>query len=472
MAEETPRQTRFEPLSALWRVLAAPETLLVLMGLVALAFALSMSVPQIPPQATGDPEAWLATQTGFFRQASGPIRALGLFSLFHAFWFHLLLALTGLCLSVRAVESIEWAWRATGQASWTQRTEDVQAAFAAWGHRPAQISQSSCLPGVKVKARLGERLRGHGYWVIDVPASPVPSLLAGRHRAALWARPAVYGGLLLTSVGLAILTTWSWQSDLWQAVPGDTRAIGHGLPFAVRLDAFNMQWSDGQRLLDYRSEIAWLEGDAELAQEVVGVGHPATRQGVTVRQVGYSPIVRVRGHDANGRPLTLETEEDVLSITGEAEIRFASPASQSLVFVPDQDLFLAFRFQPGCDSGTPALKVDRIRGDGTGRQEVGVLTSSGSLSVDGLAVDVGLTFVPILRIEHRPAMSLVLAGMLLTIIALFFSWMAAPWLVWIALGPGEDNETKVQILPLPGAGLTLGLPRLTKSLREALADET
>ena len=164
MAEETPKQARFEPLSALWRALAAPQTLLVLMGLVALAFALGMLVPQIPPQAASDAQAWLAAQTGLFQQASGPIRALGLFDLFHTFWFHLLLALTGLCLSVRAMESMDWAWRATGSTSWTQRTEDVHVAFAAWGRHPPQFSFSSSLPADRAKARLGERFRGQGYW--------------------------------------------------------------------------------------------------------------------------------------------------------------------------------------------------------------------------------------------------------------------------------------------------------------------
>jgi hypothetical protein len=323
-----------------------------------------------------------------------------------------------------------------------------------------------------VKARLGEHFRGHGYWSAALPASPVPSLLIGHRKALLWARPLVYAGLLLALIGLAILTTWSWQSELWQALPGQSRAVGHGLPFVVRLDAFNMQSSGVQRLLDYHSEISWLEGDAELEQEMVGVGHPATRQGVTVRQVGYSPIVRVRGRDAQGRPLTLETEEDVLSITGEAEIHFTTPESQPLVFVSGHDLFLAFAFQPECASGKPAIRVDRIRGDGTARREVGLLTSSGPVSVDGLALSVDLTFVPILRIEHRPAMALVLAGLLLAVIALFATWMAPPWLVWIALGPGEDNGTLVQVLPLPSAGMILWLPRLTRGLREVLADET
>ena len=70
MAEQTNDVSRFEPLSALWRILAAPLTLLILMGLLALALAASTLIPQIPVTFAEDPQAWLATQTGVWGQAS------------------------------------------------------------------------------------------------------------------------------------------------------------------------------------------------------------------------------------------------------------------------------------------------------------------------------------------------------------------------------------------------------------------
>jgi hypothetical protein len=73
MAEQTPGASRFEPLSALWRIFAAPLTLLILMGLLALILALGTLIPQIPARATVDPQAWLSVLPGFLGQAGGPL---------------------------------------------------------------------------------------------------------------------------------------------------------------------------------------------------------------------------------------------------------------------------------------------------------------------------------------------------------------------------------------------------------------
>src|SRR5690606_26192083 len=100
--------------SVLWRVLSAPQTLLVLMGLLALTLALGTWIPQIPPEESSDPQAWLAAQPGLFGQASSLVRTLGLYGLYRTFWFRLLLVLSGLALFVRAVDAAGLALQATG----------------------------------------------------------------------------------------------------------------------------------------------------------------------------------------------------------------------------------------------------------------------------------------------------------------------------------------------------------------------
>jgi len=148
MAEKTQGATRFEPLSILWRFFAAPQTLLVLFGLLALILALGTLIPQIPAQASNDPQAWLSVQPGWLGQGNGLVRVLSLFDIFHSFGFRLLLALTALCLFVRTVEGVELAWRAMGRSPW------MMSAFGFWGRRPPQIQVSSDLSPDEIEARL------------------------------------------------------------------------------------------------------------------------------------------------------------------------------------------------------------------------------------------------------------------------------------------------------------------------------
>ena len=465
MAKETPTTSRFEPLSVLWHVFGAPQTLLVLVGLIVLILAMGTLIPQIPPQARGDPQAWLALQTGLFGQGSGLVRTLGLFDVYHSLGFRLLLVLAGLCLFVRGVESAEVAWRVMGRTPWPPQ------AFDSWGNRPPQIRLSSTLSPDEVKARLDRFLSEQHTWWKEVSGLAGPSLVASGRRPVFWARVVGYGGLLLALAGLAVEGTWGWQGEQWQPIPGESQAIGHGTLYSIRLDAFEMHTGDDPRLRDYPSEVTWLEGDAELERAAVGVGRPTRRGGVAVRQLGYVPFVRMRGWDSEGRSLVLETGEDVLSVTGEAEIRFGTPEAQPVVLISDYDLFLTLTFEPLCAEGKPALYLERIDTGGTEREAVAVLYESGTVSLDSLQLEVDLSLVPILRADYHPGMGLVVAGMALAVLALIVTWFLPPWMVWVTAGQGEKDRTQVQILALPGPGSFRWLSPLADRLGEVLADD-
>jgi hypothetical protein len=466
MTKETPSvgMSRFEPLSVLWRVLVAPQTLLVLMGSTALALALGTLIPQIPPQVSADPQAWLAVQTGFFGQRNGLVRALGLFDVYHAFWFRLLLVLTGLTLFAWTVESADLAWRGMGRTSWTADT------FAFWARPASRVHLSFSLPLDDVHARLRDVLTRHGFRWADVPGLPAPNLVAGRRELTLWARPLFFGALVAALVGLAIAGNWGWQSKDWFPVLGDSRAVGRSSPQTLRLDAFDLQLGSDGRLRDYRSEITWLEGEAVAGRDVVGVGQPARRRGVTVRQVGYVPIVKMRGWDSGGRPLTFQVMGEEAGMMGEVEVVFASADAQPHVLIPRYGLFLVLTFEPQSAQGHPVLRLALLREDGVERQLLALLYESGSVAFDDMRVDVDLAYGPIMRTDYRPAMGLVVVGMVLAVVALAVWCLVPSQLVWLALMPGDGDSSLIQILVPAGMRGSLWLPELATRLREGLVD--
>jgi hypothetical protein len=237
------------------------------------------------------------------------------------------------------------------------------------------------------------------------------------------------------------------------------------------LDHFDLEVGEDQRLKRAVGGITWLDSETELGQDVIGTGQPAKRGGVTIRQVGYVPVVRMRVRDQDGRSLVLETGEDVVSVAGPAEIRFSSPEDQPVVLVPEQDLYLALSFEPLCETGRPALHVDRLQEEGSQRQPLGILYESGPVPMDGLRLDVELVFAPILRADSLPGLWLVVASMILVVIALAADWLLPPRLLWIAMSQQEEGRTLVQVLALPGAGIYPWLPQLADRLRAALRDD-
>jgi hypothetical protein len=468
MTEEipNPKTSRLEPLSVLWHILIAPQTLLVLMGSIALALALGTLIPQVPQQLGGDPQSWLAVQSDIPGYRNDLVRTLGLFDLYQTLWFRLLLVLTGLVLFVWAVELADLARHATRRKNWTI------GALALWARHAARIRLSSSLPPQDAQARIRDFLALHGYGCADVTAPPNPSLIAGRRKAALWARPLAHGALILALIGLFIVSTWGWQNEDWQPIPGDSRAVGHGSPYAVRLDAFHLQLGNNGQLCDCRSEVTWLEGDSVVRRDAAGIGESAALQGVAVRQIGYVPIVKVRAWDATGRPLTIQTTGEESGPHGELEIVFPSAQAQPHIFIPSHDLFLTLAFEPLCTTGRPGLHLVLLQAGGTERQPLGILYESGLVHFDDVSVNFDLAYGPILRVDYRPAMGLVVISLVIAVVALAAGWIASPELMWIAVEPDGEDAGVVQILAMPGTGSSLWLPRLASRLRKVLTDGT
>jgi hypothetical protein len=466
MTEEIPnaKPSRLEPLSVLWHIFIAPQTLLVLMGLIALALALGTLIPQVPPQLSGDPRTWLAVQPDIPSYRNGLVRALGLFDLYQTFWFRLLLVLTGLVLVVWAVESADRARRATRRNNWTIGS------LALWARHAGRISLSSSLPPQDIQARIRDFLALHSYGWADVTALPNPSLIARRREAALWTQPLAHGALILALIGLAIVSTWGWQNEDWQPIPGDSQAVGHGSPYTVRLDAFHLQLGNNSQLCDCRSEVTWLEGGSVVRRDAAGIGQSAALQGVAVRQVGYVPILKVRAWDAAGRPLAIQSAGEESDPHGELEIVFPSAQAQPHIFVPSHDLFLTLAFEPLGTTGKPGLHLVLLRAGGAERQPLGVLYEGGLVHFDDVSMDFDLTYGPILRVDYCPAMGLVVVSLVIAVVALAAGWIALPELMWIAVEPDGEDASVVQILAMPGTGSSLWLPRLASRLRKVLND--
>jgi len=323
----------------------------------------------------------------------------------------------------------------------------------------------------EVQAQLATLFTQTGFRWIEVSTPRVERFVVIRRGMVLWARPLGYAALLLALVALAIVGIWGWQSGDWQPVPGESRAIAQGTPYVVRLDAFDLQFDDAEQLQNYSSQITWLEGETEVQQDAVDVDRASTHRGATVRQVGFVPVVRLRGWDREGRLLTLDTPEDALSLMGEVEIRFASPEARPLVFVPGHDVFLALTFEPVCAQGKPALYVEPVQAESSEPEERRVLYDSGSIMVDSLRFEVELFYAPVLRADFRPGMSLVVGSLVLFMISLIALWLAPPWLAWISAGPGEEENTRLRIQVLPGAGSDRQLRDLTHRLEEVLVSD-
>lgn len=430
--------------SLLWHLLAGPWMAIGVAGMMALALALRSVIPQMPAEARPDPQAWMALLPGILSKSSGFFHAAGLFDVADSLWFHILLALAALVLLVRGSESAEFAWRALRHTSRAPTNAQQPPQLVSSGEFATPLSYDDALSETRrVLVESGASTIG---------ATSDGSLFATGGSLLLWTRPLMYAALLVALIGLAISTIFGWQLNDWRPVPGDTLNVGHGTSYSLRLDSFSLRLSTGGQLLDYESQITWSEGDEVVGQPQLGIGEPAAHRATMVNLVGFVPSVQLRGWDDTGRPLALQAEGQEISTPGKADVSFSSAESRSLIYLPDQGQLLALSFAPNCPDGRPALTLASTPltdHDAPYRPVSAILYQSGDVALPGLRLEADLSYRPMLRVSHRPASGVVLAGLVLALSALAASWAAPVRLLWVEFQPGSRGETTVHLASLP-----------------------
>lgn len=454
-----PSNPRPDPLSAAWRFLAAPQTLMAWLGLLALVLALAALQTPLSPPMSNHPEGWLASGRGSAAQTNNLLQAIEPSNAPLSLAFQGLLALTMLSLLVRAVDGAEFAWRACAAGKWTA------ASLGSWGAGRMQCTIAGGGEPDSAMDAIRSRLGTRGYRWSTVPGLAWPNAVASRRPAALWLRPVAYGAALIALVGISILNLWGWQHEDWQPSPGQTLAVGHGLPYEVQFQEFTLGAVQSGRLPPSVSRVAWLQEGETLKQAQISNGRPSLVDGVAVRQVGFAPVVKMRAWDSEGRLLALQPVGLEPGAPGEIEIGFPSLEAQPYLLIPalDEAITLAFELDE-----QPTLRASRIGAGGAQATDLGALHSSGTLEAEGLRLLIDLDYQPILRVDHRPGVGLALGALALVLACLLMGMLAPARILWIAAGPDGQEGSAVQVVAPAFGASGRWLARLTGELGQVV----
>lgn len=424
----------------LWRTFSSLKLAVILIIALAVASVLGTLLPQLPSGTAADPKAlaqWLTAARDKYGPLASLYWSLGLFDVFHAPWFLLLLAALTLNTIVCTINRFKAVWRAVTQV----KVHMPDVFFERVPDRATLIAPSPLASACDQEAIAGVRavLARRRYRVLAQSEGETTYLYADRNRLARFGTLITHISLILILGGALWGGAFGWREDEVVLKPGQAQELGHGLPFQVRCDKFEIQRYPNGMPRDYRGHLVVLEGGREVLRKRVRVNEPLDYRGVSLYLASYGPAVRAHVTDASGQPLALQTTSSGGSST-EAILTFTGEGDEAYVLVPSRGLALRVTYQPRATPGLEGspLFVQGFYGSQAQPLFAG-LVPQGELWTWG---DLRFEFIPdhytVFMAVHDPGFAPLITAGFLMLVGLILSFYFPHYRVWARVtGEGE-----------------------------------
>ncbi|HTS70749.1 MAG TPA: cytochrome c biogenesis protein ResB [Terriglobia bacterium] len=257
---------------------------LLLLGLLGISMILGTLILQRPMAQEGQIEQIYAPQVVRL------LNMLGLFDVFHTWWFILLLGLLGANITLASIERFPQVWRLFARPHYLADAAYVRALPF---QREIPLGPHTPQEAISLAARKFE--------VVGYPPRkdvlPKGTLYVEKHRAARLAPYVVHASLLIVFSG-AIYDGLRGYKGFISLRPGmstdyieplTTTGPRHHLDFTLRCDAAGMDaYPDGSPR-QYWSQLTVLEDGREVSHKKIFVNDPLTYKGIRFFQASYIP---------------------------------------------------------------------------------------------------------------------------------------------------------------------------------------
>jgi cytochrome c biogenesis protein len=349
------------PLTRFLRFVSSVKFGLILIGLLGAATIAGTLILQRPMAKEGQIEQIYAPQTIRL------LDALGLFDVFHASWFLILLGLLGANIVLASLERFPQAWRYFSRPhreadEWFVRKLPVVREI------PVGPLEPNLALATVAAAFRKMHFRPHA------PTLAKGKLYVEKHRIARLAPYVVHSSLIIIFAGAIVDGVWGFKgyvslgpgTSVRSVDPSGSTGVSHPLPFTLRCEGAGMeQYADGSPK-QYWTKLVVEEDGREVMRKRIHVNEPLTYKGIRFFQSGYG---------STGTPARVEVEASWLDSPKPAEkltlkpqepVRLSDGTEIQLAnFVPDFVL-QGNRISSRSDNpNNPAVQLALTRPDGS-----------------------------------------------------------------------------------------------------------
>jgi cytochrome c biogenesis protein len=377
------------------------------------------------------------------------LSALGLFDVFHAWWFIFLLGALGVNITLASIERFPQVWRLYSRPHY-----QADAAFirALPFHKEIPIFARNPSNALALAA---EHFASLGYPARQA-ALAKGTLYVEKHRLARLAPYIVHASLLLIFAG-AIFDGSRGYKGFVNLPPGVTTNVigplaGPGpdrhLPFAVRCEAAGMiAYPDGSPK-QYWSQMTVVENGREVLHKKIWVNDPLTYKGVRFFQASLSSLGTVRELKLEASwPENGVEQHQILTLTPRAPKPFGTNGAMVELadFLPDYALSGNEIANQSNDPVNPAIHLLVAR-PGTPAKEAWVLPRSedkpgpNQTGVDFKFVSVDMNSATGLQVAYQPGQWMIWTGCLVLVFGLMLALYFSHIRIWGAMGADSKGQ--------------------------------
>jgi len=275
---------------SIWSLLANVRFALAMILLLVLLTFLGTAISQVPPPMRQNPllvERWLLAMERQYGPLTPILDRTGAFNVFEAPAYRALLALLTVSVAACTLRRAPAIWR-----NIFITTPQRRPAYYASSPLHARTEIGPMSVHVAVRATRFA-LEAHGYRTVLDEDKPNPTIYADRYRFFRLATFVNHLGLIMI-LGGGTMTGLLGQRDDGLVVPvGSSRPVGLDTPYVVRVDSFSDEYHLGGAARDYRSEVAIIDGNREVARATIRVNEPLTIGPVRLHQAYFGQAIVV-----------------------------------------------------------------------------------------------------------------------------------------------------------------------------------
>ncbi len=283
------------PTGQLWHTLTSVRLALVLILLIALATLAGTLLDQVPASVAGDPTAharWLDGLRGRYGVFTDVMDKAGLFHVFSAIWFRMLIALLVANIVVCTVNR----WPSIRAQVFKPRVRMNPAYFE---RARVGASFNVTLDTAVAAAAVKKGLRSAGYRALTDDGESV-AMYADRFRLSRLGTFLTHLSLIMILVGAIMGTLFGWKDDQFIVAEGTTQTVPLAKNISVKLEQFEDEWYPSGQPKDYASQIVIYDNGKEVKTGTTHVNSPVVYKGIAFNQSFYGQVAVLQVKDAAG----------------------------------------------------------------------------------------------------------------------------------------------------------------------------